>query len=58
MFVTFDRTNFATPLVDGIIVSRRVLGTLVRQTVVNMGKRRRLDHDRYLIIYQGLYVVG
>lgn len=31
-----------------MVVPRRVLGTLVRQTAVNMGKRRRLDHDRYL----------
>lgn len=42
----FFRVNLATPLVDGIVVSRRALGSLVRQTAVNMGKRRRLDHDR------------
>jgi hypothetical protein len=45
-FLTF-RVNLATPLVEGIVVSRRALGSLVRQTTVNMGKRRRLDHDRY-----------
>ncbi|KAF7994357.1 hypothetical protein HCN44_003829 [Aphidius gifuensis] len=41
------RINLATPLVDGMIVSRRVLGTLVRQTSLNMGKRKRLDNDTY-----------
>ena len=49
--LTFLRINFATPLVDGIVVSRRALGTLVRQTAINMGKRRRLDHDRYFVIF-------
>lgn len=39
------RMNFATPLVDGMVVSKRVVGTLVRQTVYNMAKRRRLDND-------------
>lgn len=42
----YYRLNFATPLVDGMVVSRRALGSLVRQTTVNAGKRRRLDHDR------------
>ncbi|XP_046461247.1 ral GTPase-activating protein subunit beta-like isoform X2 [Daphnia pulex] len=42
-----SKVNLATPLVDGIVVSRRALGSLVRQTAVNMGKRRRLDHDSY-----------
>lgn len=45
----WSRVHFATPLVDGMIVARRVLGTLVRQTVMNMAKRRRLDHDRYVL---------
>ncbi|XP_034949716.1 ral GTPase-activating protein subunit beta isoform X2 [Chelonus insularis] len=42
-----SRMNLATPLIDGMVVSRRVLGTLVRQTALNMGKRRRLDNDSY-----------
>ncbi|XP_011305025.1 ral GTPase-activating protein subunit beta isoform X2 [Fopius arisanus] len=42
-----SRINLATPLVDGMLVSRRVLGTLVRQTAVNMARRKRLDNDSY-----------
>lgn len=41
------RMNFATPLVDGMVVNKRVIGTLVRQTVYNMARRRRLDNDLY-----------
>ncbi|XP_055920313.1 ral GTPase-activating protein subunit beta isoform X9 [Eupeodes corollae] len=41
------RMSFATPLVDGMVLSRRVVGNLVRQTAHNMGKRRRLDHDGF-----------
>lgn len=41
------RMSFATPLVDGMVLSRRVVGNLVRQTAHNMTKRRRLDHDGY-----------
>lgn len=39
------RMNFATPLIDGMVVSKRAVGTLIRQTVSNMAKRRRLDND-------------
>jgi len=42
-----SRINIATPLVDGMVVSRRILGLLVRQTALNMAKRRRLDHESY-----------
>ncbi|XP_025157672.1 ral GTPase-activating protein subunit beta [Harpegnathos saltator] len=42
-----SRINLATPLIDGMVVSRRVLGTLVRQTALNMGRRKRLDNDSY-----------
>ncbi|XP_032672047.1 ral GTPase-activating protein subunit beta isoform X4 [Odontomachus brunneus] len=42
-----SRINLATPLIDGMVVSRRVLGTLVRQTTLNMGRRKRLDNDSY-----------
>lgn len=41
------RMNFASPLVDGMVVNIRTVGTLVRQTVYNMAKRRRLDNDFY-----------
>lgn len=39
------RMNNATPLVDGMVVNKRVIGNLVRQTAYNMAKRRRLDND-------------
>lgn len=39
------RMSFATPLIDGMVVSKRVVGNLVRQTVYNMSRRRRLDND-------------
>lgn len=39
------RMSFATPLIDGMVVSKRVVGNLVRQTVYNMARRRRLDND-------------
>ncbi|XP_065199453.1 ral GTPase-activating protein subunit beta isoform X2 [Planococcus citri] len=42
-----SRINIATPLVDGMIISRRTAGQLVRQTVLNICKRRRLDCDSY-----------
>lgn len=42
------RMNFATPLIDGMVASKRVVGTLIRQTVYNMSKRRRLDNDLYV----------
>ena len=42
------RTSLATPLVDGMVVSRRALGSMVRQTALNMCRRRRLDNDRYV----------
>lgn len=41
------RMNFATPLIDGMVVNKRVVGTLVRQTVYNMARRRRLDNDLF-----------
>ncbi|XP_042901218.1 ral GTPase-activating protein subunit beta isoform X2 [Parasteatoda tepidariorum] len=39
------KMSLALPLVDGMVVSRRTLGVLVRQTALNMLKRRRLDAD-------------
>lgn len=41
------RMNFATPLVDGMVVSKRVIGSLIRQTAFNMAKRKRLESDSY-----------
>ncbi|XP_058062328.1 ral GTPase-activating protein subunit beta isoform X2 [Anopheles bellator] len=41
------RMNFAIPLVDGMVVSKRVIGSLIRQTACNMAKRKRLDNDSY-----------
>ncbi|ALC37916.1 CG34408 [Drosophila busckii] len=41
------RMSFATPLVDGMVLSRRVVGNLVRQTAINISRRRRLDNDNY-----------
>lgn len=40
------RVGLASPLIDGMIVSRRALGPLVRHTALNMARRRRLDSDR------------
>ncbi|EDS35703.1 conserved hypothetical protein [Culex quinquefasciatus] len=37
----------ALPLIDGMVVSKRVIGSLIRQTAYNMAKRRRLDNDSY-----------
>lgn len=39
--------QLATPLIDGAVVSRRSLGSLVRQTAINVSRRRRLDSDSY-----------
>lgn len=40
------RMSFATPLIDGMVVSRRVIGNLVRQTAYNIAKRKRLENDK------------
>ncbi|XP_053568269.1 ral GTPase-activating protein subunit beta isoform X3 [Bombina bombina] len=37
--------NMVIPLVDGMVVSRRALGFLVRQTVINICRRKRLESD-------------
>lgn len=42
-----NKLSIAGPLVSGQVVSRRVLGSLVRQTALNMARRRRLDSDSY-----------
>lgn len=40
------RVGLASPLIDGMVVSRRALGPLVRQTALNMSRRRRLDSEK------------
>ena len=42
-----NRTIMSSPLVDGMIVSRRALGPLVRQTSLNMATRKRLEQENY-----------
>ncbi|XP_047737392.1 ral GTPase-activating protein subunit beta [Hyalella azteca] len=42
-----NKLMVAGPLVSGQVVSRRVLGSLVRQTALNMARRRRLDCDSH-----------
>ncbi|XP_069100001.1 ral GTPase-activating protein subunit beta isoform X2 [Pleurodeles waltl] len=39
--------HMVIPLVDGMVVSRRALGFLVRQTVINICRRKRLESDSY-----------
>ncbi|KAG1663350.1 Ral GTPase-activating protein subunit beta [Nymphon striatum] len=41
------KISLAIPLVDGMVVSRRVLATMVRQTALNMCRRRRLELESY-----------
>lgn len=42
------RVGLASPLFDGMIISRRALGPLVRHTALNMARRRRLESERYI----------
>eukprot|EP00117_Sycon_ciliatum_P008472 scpid12358/ scgid11153/ Ral GTPase-activating protein subunit beta; p170 len=42
-----SRWVMAGPLLSDMVVSRRSLGPLVRQTVMNMAKRRRIVSDSY-----------
>ncbi|XP_064420531.1 ral GTPase-activating protein subunit beta [Latimeria chalumnae] len=39
--------NMVIPLVDSMVVSRRALGFLVRQTVINVCRRKRLESDSH-----------
>lgn len=41
------KISMAIPLVDGMVVSRRTLGSMVRQTAINIGRRKRLESDSY-----------
>lgn len=42
-----SKMNIASPLTDGMVVSRRSLGTLIRQTSLNIACRKRLEMDCY-----------
>ena len=44
---TTGRINKAIPLIDGMVVSRRTLGPMVRQTAINIGRRKRLESETY-----------
>ncbi|WAR19879.1 RLGPB-like protein, partial [Mya arenaria] len=41
------KLTMAIPLVNGMVVSRRCLGNLVRQTAINICKRKRLESELY-----------
>ncbi|XP_050435690.1 ral GTPase-activating protein subunit beta isoform X3 [Adelges cooleyi] len=42
-----SRTNIATPLVDGMVISKNVVGSMVRQTALNICRRKRLENDSF-----------
>ncbi|XP_055878983.1 ral GTPase-activating protein subunit beta-like isoform X3 [Biomphalaria glabrata] len=44
---TQTKMSIAIPLVDGMVVSRRTLGSMVRQTAINICRRRRLESEYY-----------
>ena len=45
-----DRQDcLAGPLIDGMVVSRRTLGVLVRQTAINMCSRHRMENEGYAV---------
>ncbi|KAL1137759.1 hypothetical protein AAG570_009455 [Ranatra chinensis] len=41
------RPTVGIPLVDGVVVSRNMVGSLVRQTALNICRRKRLDNESY-----------
>lgn len=44
---SFGRQWLALPLVDGMTVSKGMLSSLIRESVLNLCRRRRLDADQY-----------
>lgn len=44
---SFGRQWLALPLVDGMTISKGILGSLVRESILNLCRRRRLDADSY-----------
>lgn len=47
LMTSFGRQWLALPLVDGMTVSKGMLSSLVRESVLNLCRRRRLDTDSY-----------
>lgn len=45
--LSFGRNSMALPLVDGMTISKGSLGCLVRESILNLCRRRRLDVDNY-----------
>lgn len=49
--ITWSNTNkkyfYTIPLIDGMVVSSRMLSTMIRQTVLNIFRRKRLEIDDY-----------
>ncbi len=50
--------GLATPLIDGMVVSRRILGALIRQTSLNMARRKRLENERFLHAFNTILEIG
>jgi len=46
----YFRMSLAIPLVDGMVVSHRALGSMVRQTASNTFRRKRLDNEGYVCL--------
>ncbi|XP_014260072.1 ral GTPase-activating protein subunit beta isoform X1 [Cimex lectularius] len=42
-----NRPTVATPLVDGIVVGKNKVGAFIRQTALNICRRKRLDNESY-----------
>ena len=45
--VTQFGSSIGGPLIDGMVVSRRALGTMVRNTAINICRRRRMEIDSF-----------
>ena len=46
--ISLRSSHFGGPLVEGMVVSRRVLGAMTRNTAINIFRRRRLEIDKYV----------
>jgi len=47
LMTSFGRHWLALPLIDGMTVSKGILSGLIRESVLNLCRRRRLDADSY-----------
>lgn len=47
LITSFGRHWLALPLVDGMTVSKGILSSLIRESILNLCRRRRLDADSY-----------